>query len=1202
MKQDYDIDYYYINNVYFITFSNYDSQNDKYDIYYTTYSPTSGFSSNCPPPDFCKIENAKYPKVSIKTDPVPVEYGIVWEDSGNSSICLPQIHEVYLRILDNELNLLSPLYEKIDISNPSDEHGAHFPNIFWYEAGKRWVISWLEDTCIRNPDGLNFEAIWQRSMNRNVPIGVIDLSEPSSLTRDILGVISNIWGVGWGFDGERSFFSWVDGRVDPRTWSKEIFANHSFLAHPYSFVPERDEKVLSNPLVGCNDIQSTSDGNYFISSYINNDGNNGHLEFSLLDENLSIVNGKDKIQADINGGVKFHKILWNKNNDEYLTVWYQSIPQIERQSEGTLPIPDNDLNGVLSEIYVSEDLIISKIEITLSITHPEDGDLTISLIGPNSQEIVLSQKNGAGGADYFWTTFSDDGSMPISSGSPPFSGTFIPEQPLSTFNGLSSQGFWDLKVVDDTAGNAGVLHPWQIKFYFSSSDGFFIRNISSEGEIFEEPVNILNTEGESIEKFKSSLNDTGDILGLFYKNNSNQLKFFSHPNGTPFLIDSNSEGFKDLDISYNNLQGYEGWGLLWSINLGEVYFAVVDRTGNFIVEPFLIGFSQQPSEVALIWDGTHYQVYYTLDYLIFRAYILDPDGTIVSGPLEFSNYGNVQLDAFFTGTETVVYWVAQKDDEAIYSFKILDSKGYPKTDNIDIYSKNLSMSLGNLFAMSANHSKIFSAYAKEGNSMSSIFYGRVMDIHPDILICSEIKNRQPLVEFKRNYEVQYNCPDICLSLDAFDIDYLEIFTGQNSLIEGENDLGDSIVSYEWFLGAMPISNELTVQLTQAELESYGIILPGEYSLGLKVMDEGGLEYYGETSLIITDGEPPISNIITPKGGEAIPYSPDTSNRKTHLIVWEVEENFPPLSRILLSYSTDGGINWTCIADTNNEFCNSNGLEVENTNYLWYLPTKEEAQAQGQTFPTAEGRIKIEVWDGGENKDEDISDENFYIIQPTTTSIQTLIIWNSIRIENSYPGNSETLGEKLSELARHTKINGFVLNLNLVEEIRNAYTNWDGEPTNQTKANLLAEEIRDYILDQINNIFTNARYIIIVGDDKQIPFYRIQDNTSIYAESEYISEVGLNTETTIGSALNQGYFLTDNFYGELEPETTNEFTIYLNDFSVGRLVETPEQMTGVINSYLAADGQVNLKSSTDEVLIKGLQNLEKPFGLFQGKKR
>jgi len=236
---------------------------------------------------------------------------------------------------------------------------------------------------------------------------------------------------------------------------------------------------------------------------------------------------------------------------------------------------------------------------------------------------------------------------------------------------------------------------------------------------------------------------------------------------------------------------------------------------------------------------------------------------------------------------------------------------------------------------------------------------------------------------------------------------------------------------------------------------------------------------------------------------------------------------------------------------------------------------------------------LEVWDDSENSVSVVSSNNFYIIQPTTTAIRTLVVWDSGRVEGRYPGQSAGLGLKLAELADHAKVSGVVLDLAGVPAVQAAYALWDGDPADPALANGVAAAIRTYLMGQIDSAYTNTQFIQLVGDDGVIPFYRLTDGT-FHGESEYPAQGGLNlvTPSTVGAALAAGYFLTDNYYGEYSPEPSgiaspaDNGTAYLEDFAVGRLVETPAQIAGTVNTFLAQDGQLNFTSPADKVLVAG----------------
>jgi len=83
--------------------------------------------------------------------------------------------------------------------------------------------------------------------------------------------------------------------------------------------------------------------------------------------------------------------------------------------------------------------------VTVNIDHSWDSDLDIYLIHPDGTQIELSTDNGSAGDNYTNTVFDDQATTPITSGTAPFTGSFIPEQSLSVLNGKNANGTWNLK-------------------------------------------------------------------------------------------------------------------------------------------------------------------------------------------------------------------------------------------------------------------------------------------------------------------------------------------------------------------------------------------------------------------------------------------------------------------------------------------------------------------------------------------------------------------------------------------------------------------------------------------------------------------------------------------------------------------------------------------------------------------------------------
>ena len=130
--------------------------------------------------------------------------------------------------------------------------------------------------------------------------------------------------------------------------------------------------------------------------------------------------------------------------------------------EPAVPIPDNNPAGAELTVEVADHNVVEDIEVTVNITHTYDGELRLMLIGPDDTTVVLSDRRGGSGNNFVETIFDDEATTPISAGDPPFTGSFIPDQPLSAFDGMPSAGTWRLRVVDEGNGDTGSLDSWSL--------------------------------------------------------------------------------------------------------------------------------------------------------------------------------------------------------------------------------------------------------------------------------------------------------------------------------------------------------------------------------------------------------------------------------------------------------------------------------------------------------------------------------------------------------------------------------------------------------------------------------------------------------------------------------------------------------------------------------------------------------------------
>ena len=72
--------------------------------------------------------------------------------------------------------------------------------------------------------------------------------------------------------------------------------------------------------------------------------------------------------------------------------------------------------------------------------------------------MVLSNRRGGTGNNFWVTVFDDEAATPVSTGQAPFTGSFRPDGSLSVFDGKNARGTWKLSVEDRAARDAGVFH------------------------------------------------------------------------------------------------------------------------------------------------------------------------------------------------------------------------------------------------------------------------------------------------------------------------------------------------------------------------------------------------------------------------------------------------------------------------------------------------------------------------------------------------------------------------------------------------------------------------------------------------------------------------------------------------------------------------------------------------------------------------
>ena len=119
-------------------------------------------------------------------------------------------------------------------------------------------------------------------------------------------------------------------------------------------------------------------------------------------------------------------------------------------------------------------------------------------------------------------------------------------------------------------------------------------------------------------------------------------------------------------------------------------------------------------------------------------------------------------------------------------------------------------------------------------------------------------------------------------------------------------------------------------------------------------------------------------------------------------------------------------------------------------------------------------------------------------------------------------------------------------------------------------NLVAEAIRD-VVNSYRDANNTLKYVVIAGGDSVIPFFRYADSAGIGPESDFVPPA-LDTSASQAS-LRRNYVLGQDAYGAVSDLNVKGAVLPVPDLAVGRLVETADEIVGMVNAYLGLTGGV-----------------------------
>jgi len=129
----------------------------------------------------------------------------------------------------------------------------------------------------------------------------------------------------------------------------------------------------------------------------------------------------------------------------------------------------NDVSTVTSSITVAASYPIVDVNVPVTITHPSDSDLSLTLVAPDGTKIPLVNAATLSGANLTGTEFDDQALSAITAGTAPYTGNFRPASPLSALIGKNTSGTWKLQVTDNVKNRlTGVLNSWGLNMLYQT--------------------------------------------------------------------------------------------------------------------------------------------------------------------------------------------------------------------------------------------------------------------------------------------------------------------------------------------------------------------------------------------------------------------------------------------------------------------------------------------------------------------------------------------------------------------------------------------------------------------------------------------------------------------------------------------------------------------------------------------------------------
>ena len=190
-------------------------------------------------------------------------------------------------------------------------------------------------------------------------------------------------------------------------------------------------------------------------------------------------------------------------------------------------------------------------------------------------------------------------------------------------------------------------------------------------------------------------------------------------------------------------------------------------------------------------------------------------------------------------------------------------------------------------------------------------------------------------------------------------------------------------------------------------------------------------------------------------------------------------------------------------------------------------------------------------------------------------VRALFVTDSskLSLDAAIPGG--TLGGKLAAFAARTDIGGVVADVTNDPGVVAKRVQADAYPACPFAKNLLAEEIKA-VVDSYRPNNPELRYVVVVGGDGVIPFFRYPDQSLLGQESGFVPPVA--SDSASEASLRRDFVLGQDAYGAGVRVSVRTTSFPVPGLAVGRLVETAADIAGMLDAYADGGGVVRPNTS------------------------